>query len=439
MPTSVSFKKVFSQLFLTWAICRGAIITLIVLGWCVPCMWLPFIGFALMIPVLSFANYSLSRGQFNCSLETHYTIYSLFISALIMLIINIMNTKWCHWGIAANMHDPHPFISTLIVYPVTAILFGFALMRRKHTSYCKACKEQNTFSVRMTIECNVFTAQAMDQLKMHVIMSTLVSIATWAYYIFFYINVNINSPDTFFFFIVPLTVFLLSLVYFSSKYSNMNFEASISPMRLDHDNMTKMRYMVVGGDKVMLQEVAKDKCGLGLWDTPAVCEVPFSDNIEIDQAKATFKNMSGADDFEIRYLFSINTSKTITYHYAAFVPVDENMPGLEGKWFNLYQIDMMMKSGMISRAFAFEMHRIFTITMAWKTYDREGKRLYPIKNYRPTFRLKDFKDWNVDYTDLHWISVSQNNEDRPFFRLRRFWRRYISGNDLRWKHHHRSL
>ncbi len=434
MPTSISFKKVFNQLFLTWVICRGAIITLIVLGWCLPCMWLPFVGFLLIIPVISFSNYNLVRGTFNCSLETYYTVYTLFISSLIMLVINIMNTKWCHWGIAGEMHDPQPFISTLIVYPVAAAMFGLALIRRMHTRHCKACKEQHTFSVKMTIECNVFTAEAMSQIKMHFIISLLISIAVWCYYCIFYINVNINTPDTFFYYIVPLTVYVLSIIYYTSRYSNMHFEASIAPQRLDHDNMTKLRYMVVGGDKILLQEVAKDKSGLGLWDTPAVCEVPYSDDVEMEQAMAMFKNISGVDDFELKFLFTINTSKSITYHYAAFVPGEENFSGLEGEWFNLYQIDMMMKAGMISRAFAFEMHRIFTITMAWKTYDREGKRLYPIKNYRPTFRLSDFKDWNVDYTDLHWMSVSQNNEDRPFFRLRKFWRHYVTGVDLRWKH-----
>ncbi len=410
---------------------------MIVLGWCVPCTWLPFIGFALIVPVISFGNYSMSRGFNNCSLETHYTCYSLFVSSFIMLVIDIMNTKWCHWGIAGQMHDPQPFISTLIVYPVSAVLFGVGLLRRTHTHYCKACKEQFTFSVRMSIESNVFHVEARQQMMMHMVMSAIMSIVPWTYYCLFYINVNINSPDTFFFFIVPLTVYLLSLVYYSSKYSSMHFEASIAPSRTEHETMSKLRYMVVGGDKIMLQEVAKDQSGMALWDTPAVCEVPFTDDVGIGQAQKLFQSISGADKFNVRYLFSTNMGKINTFHYAAFLTEEEEkLPGFEGEWFNLYQVDMMMKSGMIARAFALEMHRVFTITMAWKTYNREGKRLYAIKNYRPTFRLRDFKDWTVDYTDQHWISISQNNEDRPFFKLRRFWRRYISGVDLRWKKHH---
>ena len=61
--------------------------------------------------------------------------------------------------------------------------------------------------------------------------------------------------------------------------------------------------------------------------------------------------------------------------------------------------------------------------MAWKTYDRQGRRLYPIKHYRPTFRLRDLKDWDVDYSDLSWMSIAENNQDRPFFHTRRLWRK----------------
>lgn len=61
--------------------------------------------------------------------------------------------------------------------------------------------------------------------------------------------------------------------------------------------------------------------------------------------------------------------------------------------------------------------------MAWKTYDREGKRLYPIKHYRPTFHIGDLREWNVDYDDASWFDIAHNNEDRPFFRLRKLWRR----------------
>ena len=72
-----------------------------------------------------------------------------------------------------------------------------------------------------------------------------------------------------------------------------------------------------------------------------------------------------------------------------------------------------------------ELYRIHNITMAWKTYDRRGRRLYPIRHYKPTFRLRDLKDWDVDYNDIVWLRVAGNNEDKPLYHVRRFINRYL--------------
>ena len=78
-------------------------------------------------------------------------------------------------------------------------------------------------------------------------------------------------------------------------------------------------------------------------------------------------------------------------------------------------------------AMATEIHRLYTITMAWKTYDSEGRRLYKVKNYRPAFRLNGICDWDVDFNSPQWLQVARFNEDKPFFKIRRFWKKRISG------------
>ena len=95
----------------------------------------------------------------------------------------------------------------------------------------------------------------------------------------------------------------------------------------------------------------------------------------------------------------------------------------DDKWFDAYMIDAAMAKGIIAAPLANELFRIHTITMAWKTYDRRGKRLYPIRHYRPTFRLGDLRGWKVDYDDTDWLAVAYNNEDRRFYHMRRFWNR----------------
>ena len=67
-----------------------------------------------------------------------------------------------------------------------------------------------------------------------------------------------------------------------------------------------------------------------------------------------------------------------------------------------------------------ELVRIYTTVMTWTTYDSNGKRLYKIKSYRPTFHLKQLPDWDVDFDDHRWLFITANNDYIRFFKLRRF-------------------
>ena len=58
-----------------------------------------------------------------------------------------------------------------------------------------------------------------------------------------------------------------------------------------------------------------------------------------------------------------------------------------------------------------------------KPNDREGRRLYDIKHYQPTFRLRDLHKWDVDYDDETWLRVRQLNQDKPLWRLRSLFRK----------------
>lgn len=420
----------------TWTICFGAIIALVGLGYWVGHTWLPFVGLGLMIPVTVFGNASVARGQACCTLITHYTDYSLFLSSVIMIIINLINSKWVTNEHLLNLQSGIPYIPALVVFTVSTVMYGAAMCRRLHTEYCRACKEQAGRTLRESLQRNVLHAEAKFQLKLAFALCLIMAILGWVYYDVFYINININTPDSFFFFLVPVAVYVLSLVFVFTRYASMQFEVSISPGRMGRDSRTVLRYMVVKDDKILLELVATDSTGAQMWDTPAQVEVPFTEEVDRQQAVDVFRNISGADDFAIKRLFATSKGMSNGFHFAAFLKADEPTPGFTAQGFTLYEINQMMRSGQVARAFAYEIHRVFTITMAWKTYTREGKRLYPIKNYRPTFRLTDFKDWDVDYSDLHWISVAKNNEDQPFFRWRRFWRNHISGVDLRWRKKH---
>lgn len=169
------------------------------------------------------------------------------------------------------------------------------------------------------------------------------------------------------------------------------------------------------------------------WDTPMVSELHNKESISEAEAIDNFREMSGISDFSLRSLFHTfdAAAKDDIAVFAVFLPDDTPAGKLKGEWLNLYAIDRLYNAGMLTSQMSYDMHRIYIITMAWKCYTPDGKRLYPIKNYRPTFQLSDFKNWTVDYNDLRWFDVYKINEDRPFWRLRQFWRRYITGTSTK--------
>ena len=100
---------------------------------------------------------------------------------------------------------------------------------------------------------------------------------------------------------------------------------------------------------------------------------------------------------------------------------------IKGEMYTLANIKKLIAENKVSGIFKSEIERIYKISMAWKTYNQKGNKIYNIKNYKPTFRVCDIKDWDVDYNDISWLFVSGNNADRPFFKIRKFWYKYICG------------
>lgn len=435
MASEVNYGKVLGYLLKSWAICNGCLSLLCVAGYWVPPLWLPLLALLGLAIVQIFNNSSSRKGAPYCPLYTITTNYSLLLTLVIMVVINLLNSRWLidtSYG-AKFAHPAMPFISTLIVYPSMVIAYGYALYARGDADICSACREKSGYNIKDTLERNVFHHEIKIQIRLSFWVAVAMSAVTWGYYLIYYINININTPDAFYFFALPGMLFLLSLVYFYMKYMSLEFEVKMLPNVADSKFHTLEHFLVVRDDKMLLCELEVDGMSIGLWDSPAIYERSYVPEVNEGEAREDFISISGIKEFSMRPLFITTTDKQNCFHYAVFVDSDTELPNLKGKWCTLLDVDLMLKDGKITRPFAYELHRIHTMTMAWKTYDREGRRLYEIRNYRPTFRLADFKNWDLDYSDLHWLAVSQNNEDKLFYKMRRFWRHYISGIDWLWR------
>ena len=407
-----------------WAIAFGAISLVMLCSLFVHKFWLPFI--LLGIALIGMSKLKAESGNNHitaCRQILWAMVLIVFWSAIVMILINVLTAKWFFGGLAIvePFNPQHPYISSLIVFPVALFVSLYMLIRGHDMEYCRKCRMRYGYYPGKGIVSTFFYHETRYQLRMLLWLSLLLSAVDWAYYYFFYINVNYNKPDKFYFIIMPIAVYVLSLVFMTIRYISMSDSLSVgSSSGQLRTMMTLIRYLVFADDVVWLG-IDDDN----LIDTPAQMVIPRSDDMTDKDGAAYFARISGIEKFDIKFVFSDAgfSNGANVYHYAIFLPERLDMGALKGKWCTLDDVDRLLKTGQLSPMLINEIYRIYNVTMAWKTYDRDGRRLYPIKNYRPTFRFRDFRNWNVDYNDLHWLDVATNNEDKPFYRLRRFWRK----------------
>lgn len=354
---------------------------------------------------------------------------SLFISSLIMAGIDIL----FHTPLVDQLYEgPQintsiPFVASLIIFPSALGMSILGRIYHGRSHFCHVCKTTHGYSPDEGFVGNFFHIQTRCQLNLMIYLSLAITVIDVLYYWFYYININISPSDRFFFVIMPVVLYLASLLYIWRHYY-----AVILDLKEQRDTPTVgvkptiMRFLIIRDDMLLL-----DKGVHNLLDTPAECTLDVLYPSEHD-AVLVFERMSGLkpSEFKMRRLYDNRTLsyRSTIHHYLVDVVGNygEKMPEewkLKGEWATLATIDRLMKMHMLSPALGAEIYRVYTIAMAWKTYDRAGRRQYPIRNYHPTFRLRDISRWDVDYNDLSWLDVASNNQDRRLWHIRRLWRR----------------
>ncbi|MDE6270724.1 MAG: hypothetical protein K2M12_07745 [Muribaculaceae bacterium] len=350
---------------------------------------------------------------------------TLVVSALVMMVLLLSHVK-ALFGDRFNtryFNPDMPYITCLVVQTIGALVSLYALFMGRSLGVCRRCREKFGEYDNNSMASMLFNDESAQQLRMFFWICFGMGVVQWTYFFVFFINVNFNSPDLFMFCYLPVAVYLFSLLYLAMRYYSIAeaFKATKSGATKVNRG-TQLRFIVTGGDRMLLRENGNEE-----YDTPYRAEVSL---VKPDDAKARerFEAMGGPAGTPMRFLYeNFNTGGERTMHYAAFVEENECAKASKGgNWFTLYEVDRFLNTGRLAPMMANEIVRIYTVTMAWKTYDRQGHRLYPIKHYKPIFRLRDFKDWDVDYNDPAWVQVSMENEDQPFFRARRLWRKCLN-------------
>jgi len=327
-----------------------------------------------------------------------------------------------------------PMLGILISAPVTVVVTACFLLQRREPLVCQLCHLRYGNVVRNGFIGALYNREWRYQTRLLMLMSLLLSVVDWVYYLRQYINVNLNRADYFFFLWLPLALYVISLLYLGWRYYSLwvfychNDEGNL----VGNPSSSTVRFMVISNDKILLDIRHTGKsfdngAVVKKFDTPASVTLPYQERCDAARAAELFKQISGINGAEIRPMYDSpdNVTYRNIFHFFAFLDNQEDIADskLQGEWFSYGEFRQLLNQHLTGIELNAEFGRIYRIAMAWKTYDREGNRLYKFKHYRPTFRLKDIRNWDVDYNDGHWLAVGRLNEDSCFFRLRRFFLR----------------
>ena len=427
------------SLWFNWIIAVGSLAIIPIISLYISKSLLPIIFFVLEVLLYIKVRHNVASKMSSCLRLPHIAMVSLFWSLLIILLINLYNYQtFFKIELFSNQANKSvPFIPILILAPITCIVALYNLLKGYKANICRDCYARHGAVAERGFLGKLFSQEGVFLTQMLLMLSFSLSVLCWGYYLMFHINTNINDVDKFMFVWLQFIVYIVNIIYLGIKYFSLwlYYQQEIDGNSLRYNSSSLVRYIIICDEYVFLKtpnivydNVASDE---SLIDTPARLFLQYKTNIIEKDAIEYFSALSGIANAKIRFLYKNTNFKTECniFHYVLYVDEKEtiNQSRLDGDWYKLSQIKALALENRLSHLFISELERIYTIAMAWKTFDRTGRRLYKIKNYKPTFHLKDLKDWDVDYNDIAWLFVSVNNEDCPFFNIRKFWNKYICG------------
>lgn len=276
------------------------------------------------------------------------------------------------------------------------------------------------------------------QTRLLFLLNVALALSEWFYTYYSFKSISINKPDMFFFVWMPVIVYGLSVIYLGFRcFSLWAFYVQNDPANMVSPHRTTVvRYLIIAEDKIYLKNMTLDvKQGMdSYFDTPVRLRTHFSEKVGSQEALDLFSNYTGIEASVIKvmkFLFDgLGSGMNSNFiHYLCQLDdvsdvAESRIKG--GDWYTLDQIKRLNRQHRLSAELSGELVHIYTVAMAWKTYDDNGNRRYRIKNYQPTYRLCDIHKWNVDYNDERWLRISHLNADKPFFKIRRFFSRLTS-------------
>lgn len=429
------------NIWCNWAFSLAVPVAIIMLAPLLPKSVMPALCYVMAMLLFVWIRHNRRIGNPSCLKIPYVMGVTMFWLGTLFLIFEFLKVIHVQHGLNGQPYNPNmPYFPVLVMAPVGIPVVIYFIKRGLKCAYCRDCEARSGQKAERGFMGKIYTQEADYQEWALLVMWLFLTVVAWGYYFIFYININLNSSDRFFYIWMPSAVYGLSLVYMGVRYYSfwMYYSTHDPSNANDILGFSRLRFLVISGDRMWInipdENVEITEMADALADTPVKTTIPFRTTLNKIEAFEIFTRFSGITKADVRplYVSSDRSSVTNILHFAAYLDdmSQVDISRFKGVWMSLGEIQAMHDMHLTSPLLEAELDRIHRTVMAWKTYDMEGKRLYAIKHYRPTFRLSDMPSWDVDYNDARWLFVEMNNEDRPFYRLRRLWRRIMTGTGV---------
>lgn len=370
--------------------------------------------------------------------------YSIFICLItysfISIILNILNI----WGFIKIPPEfnffAYPYIPTLLLCPICFITILMIYFRQDKLNLCIECKLKNGDTRERGRVGALIAHESGLQIKNLLILFGILSAVVWIYYLFFYINTDVNNRDWYVFMWLTIIVFLIDELYFMFRYFNLyldmkeNNEIITQEELRDLSATTYIRYYVVCGDHIFMSDKMSDPRMpfKPLIDTPFFTKRTVN-GITVPEVTNIIRRMTGVKDGELRFFFGRKMagdrySILRYFYYLDGKPEDYPELNVDGQWMSFDDLKRIYSFApeSLTRICVSDITRLATIMLTYKIFDERGFRKNKLKSYRPSFSMHEVRSSHLDFQDDKWIKISLFNSDTPMYRFKRWWRGLFS-------------
>lgn len=315
-------------------------------------------------------------------------------------------------------------------------------LRKNKLNICVDCKLQYGDSRERGKLGGILAYESHLQLRNLMVLFGGLTFIIWVYYLYFYIDTDVNNRDWYVFMWLTIIVFVLDEVYFIFRYYNLyldmreNNEIITQEELRDMTARTYIRYYVVCREHIFMNFKTADP----RMQFKPVIDTPFFtkrsvNGITIPEVTNIIRRMTGVNDGELRFFFGrkmIDMDRHSLLRYFYFLdgkPEDYPELNVDGEWMAFDELKKIYSYNPdnLARICVFDMTRLATIMLTYKLFDERGFRKNKLKSYRPTFTLKEVRESHLDFQDDKWIRISLFNSDTPMYRVKRWFKGFIGG------------